>query len=165
MQVTVNSKTNYARPITYNELPAILGDDFAEPLDDYPVYAENENGIQLYTGSTNATACNLLYLHKPTKIVISDTSIAAGATAVTVGLRYAVDTSSTVTHNSVVYSEEDDFVAVNTATAGGSVILITNTELADPIHYELIKIAASILSGQQENYNEKNILEQEIQRS
>lgn len=163
VKVTTGSDVYYAKPITYEELADIDTDDFAVPTSEFPKYAEDEGGIRLYTGSTNASSVDLTYIHEPAPMVISDDNTASGS--LVNGTRYAVD-SGTVTYDGSDYAETEDFVATATTTfSGGTVIEIVNTELPQILYDEIIYKAAAILEGTMEDLNKNNLLENEVNRS
>lgn len=162
----VNGIQKSSRMVSYDEYRIIKSNSFQEPTIEYPVHFEDQNGINVDFGPTGTfTSSILTYLIAPTLVFVSDVPITAGPTALTIGLTYYV-TIGTVTHNAIVYTVGQTFVAVSTVLTGtGTVINIVNTNLPDSTHEEIAKLASSIIIGEVSDYTKSKFTEQEANKS
>lgn len=167
LQVTVDGTQAGSTPTFYDELEEIKKNPFESPDIDHFYHLETGGfNVEVFFGTYgNFTAGTLHYIKQPVPVFRGTTSITAGPLVLTVGTLYYVE-SGPVTHNSVTYQTGQTFTAVNNTLNGpGSVIVIVNSELPDNMHEELVRVAASVLSGDQMEPARKQIIESDIQKS
>lgn len=158
MRVNIDGTLYRSRQITYNEL-----DDVELATNKFTMPDKSEDGVyHLKTsrgfrviygiGATGLTVMHLRYLKQPPEIIRSEIPILAGPN-LTIGQLYLVIGTNSITHNAVVYTPGQYFVAVNTTFVGGTVVLIVDCLLPDNTHDEICKRAANILMSTVDDYN------------
>lgn len=164
--VNVDGKLWSSKAVTYTELNELKDYSFANPVAEEPAHYEDENGVNIYfTGPGTVVNATMNYIRNPAVVFVSNVSISAGPTVLTIGQTYYV-TTGPVTHNSVIYQATQTFVAVNTILIGpGTVVLIVNSDLPAALHDEIASTGAQILLGIAEAYNKKQNMKEESGRT
>jgi len=90
----------------------------------------------------------LKYIKQPVKIVLSESTIAAGANALIIGATYVVTAAGDdITHAGTTYSAGEEFIATtNIFTTGiaGTVDTVGDCDLAEHSHNEIVKMASAL---------------------
>lgn len=162
LAVTIDGVEYSSTSVAYNRVNIQNDNTFTEEIKEEPTHIEDQNGIKVMFGTAGTfTTANLSYLSIPPVMSKGLIDITQGPTALVIGQTYYV-TVGTVTHNAVVYTVGQSFVAVNTVLTGtGTVIFIVNCILSVSCHEELCKQAAQILIGSVEGWNQSKFLNNE----
>jgi hypothetical protein len=149
LATTVNSKTTYARPTTYNQDGPLFEDSFKVPTDKEPRYLETATGLTMYRDSTATMGAALTYIKTPaTYSCGSETQVITTGGAIANGSAYyALEVSS---YNSNTYQIGASFTGTGSAPTlnSGSAILTSNTtacDLPDKVHERIAKWSAEKL--------------------
>lgn len=167
--VTINGEKIYCSPTSYNELGPLEQNPFSKPSVLKPYYNEYETGIRIYSTLAIPIPFELYYVKKPDVVKIGNESnkiFAAGA--ITNGAQYVVYEQAV--YNGITVYEGDIFVGVGAAPTltSGIVINITNMvdcNLPDNMHEEVCKQAASIMESTVEQFNKKQDLDVQVEKS
>jgi len=151
LQVVIDGETSWVRPTNYNESGPLADNPWKKPSNTKPYFDQDNAGIVIYRGATGSFTSALLdYLKTPAKATMGNETnkILPGALVLTIGLVYVAYDDSV--HNGVTYVTGTTFTAVSTVLTSGTVILyslVTNCDLPEKIHGEVVRLASAIMSG------------------
>lgn len=166
-----------ATPITYDERNIIEQDPFTRPSLTYPerIYRiESSEGVEIVYGDTGVLiAADMYYIQKPVKVNIGTevsmpgTAIAGGTSVISYidGTVLTQDGSGdTVTLNE---GEKITLKPANDWTLTSGIVFkdFVETDIPEMLHEEIARKAASILSGNVENYNRWKTLNEDIKNT
>lgn len=164
---TIGGVQYWCRPTTPNKKGPMQDDSFRRATDIKPYYFQQLTGFKILHGIGTVTSVDLNYYKTPLVFSIGKDSqlISAGTAIVNASVYIAVDPS---VQNSVSYNIGDQFTAVGTTLTSGTVILASNTvaiELPEKLHDKVAKLAAEILLGQTQQFNQSAFAEKEADKS
>lgn len=169
LYATVDGTQRFARPISYNLEGDTKEDPFSKPTAETIYYNERATGLRMFKPSTSTfTTYELWYLKNPAVVSIGRerNKIAPDPSAISIGVTYYVWEDAL--HNGVTYEVGETFVAANTNLNSGYVIPstnITNCDLPGNMHMEVCTLAAKLMSGQVEDWNKKQSLDMDVEKS
>lgn len=169
LDVVIDGDTNYARATTHNAIGPLKRDPFRKPSNKKPYYLNISTGIKIERGSTGAFTNSLLsYLKLPDEVTIGTEAdkITPASGNLTNGVTYYVYEDTI--HNGIERFEGETFVAIAAPIVGGVVINssnVTDSDLPGRIHEEVIRLAAGIMMGSDEDYNKKVDLQRDNAQS
>lgn len=169
LYTTVDGTEQFARPINYNLEGDTKRDPFSKPTATKVYYNERATGLRVFTAATSSfTTYQLWYIKNPAVVSIGRErhKIAPDPNALTINVTYYVWEDAL--HNGTTYEVGETFVAANANLNSGYVIPaanITNCDLPGNMHQEVCAMAAKILSGQNEDYNKKQSLDMDVEKS
>ena len=162
IQNTVDGIKNACRPLTYNEKGLINRNPFRKPTSDETYYNENNAGwtIELPVGAS-FTKSEIDYIKKPAIVTIGTegNKVYPSSSALLPGTNYTVYNEAIM--NGTTYYEGQNFNANSTTLTSGIVIrtaLITDSDMPEHLHEDVIRLAAAIMEGTVENYNKQKTL-------
>ena len=159
---TINGVRRWCEEMLFNSYGPHLTNNLSRPSPEYPKWLD-EQGIHIkYAGGINAlTAVDLSYVKKPI-IVKSGPALSTAPNNIVSGSEYGV-ISGSVTYDGTTYGQDEYFTgtAATGFTGTGTVALLTNTDLGEPLHEEVCRRAAQILMGSVENFEKQGAKEAE----
>ena len=169
LDVTIDGVESYARPTTHGKLGPLKRSPFKKPSTIKPYYLHISTGIKVEFCTTDSFTTSLLsYIKNPAKVTIGNEAdkITPASGNLTNGVTYYVYEDTT--HNGIQRFEGETFVAIAAPIVGGIVINasdVTDSDLPGRIHEEVIRLAASIMMGSDEDYNKKIDLQRDNAQS
>ena len=167
MYITIAGIKNFCSPTTYNEIGPLEENPFSKPSAVKPYFNELATGLKIHWGSTGAVSFELTYLRQPATVTIGKQSnkILAGGT-LTNAITYLVYEEAV--YAAVTYEEGDTITGTGAALTSGIVIEtanIVNSDLPVNMHEEICKQAAAIMEGTVEQFNKKQDLSIDVEKS
>lgn len=168
LYITIDGVEQFCKPTTYNEIGPLFDDPFAKPTTVKPYFTQQSNGFRLHKGTSGAFGnYRLYYIKRPAVVSIGQEKNKIDSTgSLSIGVTYYVYEQAV--HNSITYYPGDTFVAANTTLSSGIVIsaaFVVNCDLPDNMHDEICALAASLLSGQVEDFGKKQSLDIDVEKS
>lgn len=171
LAVTIGGVQYSSSSITYNQVNIQDNNSFTEQAVDEPTHIEDQNGITVMFGTSNAvfSSAKLSYISIPPVIAKGEVNITQGPFVLVVGQTYYVTVAGvTTTINGVPGTTvpiNTDFVAeVSSFTGAGTVIQIVNCILPSSCHEELCKRASQILVMTVDAVNKSRSLDAEASK-
>lgn len=170
LSALINGTEREVVPATYDELKQINENIFTMPNNKYPVCTQTATGYKIYYGQGNTLGnVFMVYLKHPAVVSrgLPSQEISAGSGVLANGVSYIVVEDGTV-HNSVTYFKGQTFTSANTDLASGAVVLRSNTvdcDLPDVLHQEVVNKAAAIMEGWVDEFDSKQSLEFDANKS
>jgi hypothetical protein len=171
---SVNGVMDFSRPMTHSELSDIENNPFSSPKQASAKnfsrirHTTSASGIRFHYGST--TGLNnvvLTYIKEQAKVSLGKPSdIIEDGGILVIGSTYYVLEESLV--SGVSYFPGETFVSTDVLLTSGKVLpatVVINSELPERLHDEVCNLAAKIMSGDTENYNKSQSLEDEALKS
>ena len=160
-------------PMSYNDRGEIMDNPFRKPSATKPYFTEGHLGIHIQAtdtiGSTTVapTAVEFYYIKKPNVVSIGQErhKIVAGGTLTNALTYYVYDES---VYSGVTYAPGESIAGSGAALTSGTVILSTNTtlsDLPDSMYYEICTKAASIMSGNGDDFAKKQLLNNDVDKA
>ncbi len=161
MRNTVNGIKADCKPTTYNEVGTLSRNPFKRPVSDETYYNENNAGWKIeLPANASFTVCELDYIKKPAIVSIGNENNKIDDSGVlAIASNYTVYDEAV--HNGTTYYEGSTFVASTPVLTSGTVILtslITNSDMPEYLHEEIIRLAGHIMEDTVENYNKGQVL-------
>lgn len=168
LYATVSSTKDYCRPTDYNTIGPLKKNPFTKPTATKFYFNELSTGLKVEFGTTGTfSAYELYYVKNPAVVSIGQErdKILAGVT-LTIAVVYYVYEEAV--HNGVTYSEGETFTAATTTLTSGIVIntnKVVNCDLPVNMHEEICTGAAALLSSTVEDWNKKQSLDVDTEKS
>lgn len=169
LNVMINDVTYYCIPTDYNTIGPLKKNPFSKPSATKPYFIESGAGINIEIEQTLATSivCELFYIKNPAVVSIGEerNKILSGVT-LTIAVVYYVYEEAI--HNGITYSEGETFTAATTTLTSGIVIntnKVVNCDLPVNMHEEVCTCAAALLSSTVEDWNKKQSLDVDTEKS
>jgi hypothetical protein len=168
MYATIAGERQWCRPTDHNQLGPLLEHSFRKPSDTKPYFLQDLLGLTVQRGTAGAfSAHELHYIKAPAIVSIGDESdkLTSGATLTNLIVYYVNDEA---VYNGTTYYPGDTITGTGTALTSGTVIASTNVtdcDLPDRSHKEIYQRAANIMMGVTEDYNKKQDIEKDVEKS
>lgn len=168
LYIIIDGVEYFCRPSTFNEIGPLQDDPFAKPSAVKPYFTQQTNGFLLYKGSSGTFGnYRLYYIKKPATTSMGKESDKINSSGtLSIGATYYVYEQAV--HNSITYYPGDTFIAANTTLNSGIVIpatVVVNCDLPDNMHEEICKLAATLMLGPVEDFDKKQSLEIDVEKS
>ena len=166
----IDSVERETEEVSYNQLSEMQRNTYTKPDDDYTKWIQNSTGITIYHGTGTLNSIFLDYMKQPGKVsagtirqhIEQGTGVLAATTA------YVVLKDKTVYDGNTYLKGEEFTSTANTDLTYGKVVAKSNTTDSDlplTIHKEIVDKAAPIMEGWIEDYQSKQSLEFDANKS
>lgn len=164
LKVEVDGIISTGKPITYDWLGANEDNPHTKPSDDRIKFIETVNGIELYRGSgtIDANDSTLHYIKEPDEVLWDETAITVGAT--TNGQEYVVTVAGATTglvFGGNTYGLGEGFTGDGSTPTydSGTLNAVTNTDLPQYLHDEIVRKAVEIQLAVMGEPNRKQLVQ------
>mgnify|MGYP001592234172 CR=1 FL=1 len=167
LYVTLGGVSILSKKTSYNTIGPSKINPFTKPSIIKPYHNEFAGGLLIEAGGATATSSILTYIKQPAKVSIGfeDDKLVAGATLTNAVTYYVYDESVYAT---VTYYPGEIITGTGATLTSGTVIInstVVNSDFPENMHEEICDLAAAFMQGTVEDYNKKQMLDSDAEKS